>query len=91
MVSTPEIRIDCPEWRKFEVVKAVCEYFKDRFECIDLDGVRIEFDGGWGLVRASNTQAKVVLRFEAKTPERLQEIRGLVEGKLREVMRGEAT
>jgi phosphomannomutase/phosphoglucomutase len=73
--STPEIRIECDDARKFDVVREARDYFKRRYDVIDIDGARIQFDGGWGLVRASNTQPVLVLRFEATTPERLREIR----------------
>ena len=87
-VSTPEIRVDCPEELKFEVVDKVKRWFCQHYDTIDVDGVRIVFPDGWGLIRASNTQPVLVLRFEAETPERLQEIRDLVEGKLSEVRSG---
>lgn len=80
--NTPEIRVDCPEERKFKVVEKLKAYFREKYEVIDVDGVRVLFGDGWGLVRASNTQAMLVLRFEANTPERLQEIRKMVESKL---------
>ncbi|WP_147819889.1 phosphomannomutase/phosphoglucomutase [Salidesulfovibrio onnuriiensis] len=73
--STPEIRMACPEAVKFEVVRRAREHFSKDHEVIDMDGVRVVFPDGWGLVRASNTQAVLVLRFEAESPERLQEIR----------------
>jgi len=66
---TPELRIDCPDDRKFAVVERVKAYFQTRQEVIDVDGVRMLFPHGWGLVRASNTQPVLVLRFEATTPE----------------------
>jgi phosphomannomutase/phosphoglucomutase len=72
--STPEIRVDCPDELKFEVTKKIREYFQTQFETIDIDGVRVVFPDGWGLVRASNTQPVLVLRFEAKTEARLNEI-----------------
>lgn len=77
--STPELRVDCPDEKKFEVVTRVVEHFSRSHNVITIDGARILFDGGWGLVRASNTQAILVLRFEADTPERLSEIRAEVE------------
>jgi len=83
--NTPEIRVDCPEERKFKVVEKLKAYFREKYEIIDIDGVRILFEDGWGLIRASNTQPMLVLRFEANTPERLQEIRKIVESKLKEV------
>ncbi|TKJ28436.1 MAG: phosphomannomutase [Chloroflexi bacterium B3_Chlor] len=82
--STPEIRVDCPDEEKFRVVTVLAEYFKERYEVIDVDGARILFGDGWGLVRASNTQPVLVLRFEARTPERLQEIKQIVLSKLSE-------
>ncbi|NOY69292.1 MAG: phosphomannomutase/phosphoglucomutase [Deltaproteobacteria bacterium] len=78
-VSTPEIRVDCPDRVKFEVVKKATEIFRKSYEVIDIDGARIVFDDGWGLVRASNTQPALVLRFEAFSEARLSEIRGMVE------------
>ena len=77
--STPEIRVDCPEDQKFEVVRRAQEFFASRYPAVTVDGVRVVFPDGWGLVRASNTQPLLVLRFEARTPERLAEIRALVE------------
>jgi phosphomannomutase/phosphoglucomutase len=78
--STPEIRVDCPDERKFEVVRKTRDAFrKMRLPIFDLDGVRVTFPGGWGLVRASNTQPVLVLRFEADSPERLAHIRGEVQ------------
>ncbi len=74
--TTPEIRIDCPDEEKFAVVEAIRRRFAKDRRVIDVDGARIVFDGGWGLVRASNTQPVLVLRFEASTPERLASIRG---------------
>jgi len=52
---------------------------------VDVDGVRVLFPDGWGLVRASNTQPAIVLRFEARTPERLKEIRQLIENRIKEI------
>ena len=85
--STPEIRFPCPEERKFEVVREITEHFRKTHPVIDVDGVRVDFGDGWGLVRASNTTPLLILRFEADTEERLQEIRGIVQTKLAEVMR----
>jgi phosphomannomutase/phosphoglucomutase len=85
--NTPEIRIDCADGIKFQVVEELKNYFRKDYDIIDIDGVRIPFDDGWGLIRASNTQPVLVLRFEALTPERLQEIRSLIEGGLREVLK----
>ena len=83
-VSTPEIRLDCSDERKFIIAEKATEYFRRHYEVIDLDGVRVLFPEGWGLIRASNTQPALVLRFEARTAARLDEYRGLVERQLRE-------
>ncbi len=72
--STPEIRIDCPDDQKFEIVRELTEYFRERYDVVDIDGVRINFDDGWGLIRASNTQPVLVLRFEAGSQEKLKEL-----------------
>jgi phosphomannomutase/phosphoglucomutase len=78
--ATPEIRVDCPDEAKFGVVSAVREHFKKTHDVLELDGARIAFgDGAWGLCRASNTQPVLVLRFEAKSEERLAQIRAEVE------------
>jgi phosphomannomutase/phosphoglucomutase len=83
--STPEIRLECKDDpTKFKIAEQAAAYFKSHYDCIDVDGVRIKFGDGWGLVRASNTQPVIVTRFEAKTAERLDEIRDLVLNKLRE-------
>jgi len=81
---TPELRLDCPDEKKFDVVRKAAEYFRGHYETIDIDGARVNFPGGWGLVRASNTQPALVLRFEAGDEKTLNEIRTLFEGKLRE-------
>jgi len=85
-VSTPEIRIGCPDEIKFDVAEDVKNAFKRDYPVIDIDGVRINFGDGWGLVRASNTQPVVVLRFEAPTEMRLHQIRQLVEAKVQEAI-----
>ena len=82
-VSTPEIRVDCTDADKFRVVEAVAAHFRSKYPTIDVDGVRVLFPGGWGLVRASNTQPILVVRFEADTPANLDHIRTTV----REVLR----
>ncbi len=79
MVSTPEIRVDCSDERKFGVVRRVAEHFRSRYEVVDIDGVRVLFPQGWGLVRASNTQPVLVLRFEAANQELLKQYRAEVE------------
>lgn len=73
--STPEIRVDCADEVKFGVVDRIRERFKMTNEVIDVDGARVKFDDGWGLVRASNTQPVLVLRFEASGPEALESIK----------------
>lgn len=78
--TTPEIRVDCPDEVKFDVVEKAKELFlSEGYKVIDVDGARIVFPDGWGLVRASNTQPVLVLRYEADTRERLEEIRKIVE------------
>jgi len=78
---TPEIRIDCPDDRKFQLVEEAIRHFKEAgYEIIDVDGMRILFEDGWGLLRASNTQPGLVLRFEASSEKSLKEMRELVEG-----------
>jgi phosphomannomutase / phosphoglucomutase len=80
--ATPEIRFDCPEEKKFEIVKRAQAFFAARYEAVTVDGVRVTFPDGWGLVRASNTQPLLVLRFEATTEPRLHEIQKLVTDKI---------
>jgi phosphomannomutase/phosphoglucomutase len=89
--ATPETRLACPEERKFEIVDALRAEFASRYRVIDIDGARVEFGDGWGLVRASNTQPVLVVRFEARTPARLEEIRNLFMEPLRRLGVGEAT
>ena len=82
---TPEIRLDCPDDRKFEVVREAADYFRRNYETVEIDGVRVTFPGGWGLVRASNTQPALVMRFEARDEQTLTEIRLIFERKLKEL------
>lgn len=83
-VSTPELRVDVAEEEKFGIVADAVRDFRARYDVIDVDGVRVRFgDGAWGLIRASNTQAVLVMRFEARTPEHLAAIRGEMEAWLR--------
>ncbi len=102
---TPEIRVDCPDPIKFDLVKRVQGRFLDYAasrrpfahpnltirEVITIDGVRVVFEDGWGLIRASNTQPALVLRFEASSPDRLRTIQSLIESELKESQRGLAT
>jgi phosphomannomutase/phosphoglucomutase len=85
--ATPEIRVDCPDDSKFAIVSAVRERFQRDYDVIAIDGARINFGQGWGLVRASNTQPVLVLRFEAQSPELLTEYRKLVEDAVAEASR----
>jgi phosphomannomutase / phosphoglucomutase len=82
---TPEIRLDCPDDRKFEVVRKAADYFRRNYETVEIDGARVTFPGGWGLVRASNTQPALVMRFEARDERTLAEIRSIFESKLKEL------
>jgi phosphomannomutase/phosphoglucomutase len=82
MINTPEIRIDCPDERKFAVVATVADRLRTDPQVtgvVDVDGVRASFAGGWGLVRASNTQSALVMRCEADSAPRLAEIRAALE------------
>ena len=81
--STPEIRVACPDDRKFEIVKATVAHFAAAHPVETVDGARVGFGDGWGLVRASNTQPALSMRFEARSEARLAEIRGEMEGWLR--------
>jgi phosphomannomutase/phosphoglucomutase len=85
VIATPEIRFDCPDNIKFQIVEKAQNAFNE-FESITIDGIRIKFDDGWALIRASNTQPVLVLRFEAGSQSRLEEIRYLVEGRLNKIM-----
>jgi phosphomannomutase/phosphoglucomutase len=98
-VVTPEIRLNCPDEEKFGVVTRLQTYFKNArtapgtfplaiVDVIDVDGVRVRTPHGWGLVRASNTQPVLVLRFEADTEAHLSEIRSAIESRVKECWRG---
>lgn len=80
--NTPEIRVDCADEEKFELVNEVKQSLAKRFHVIDIDGVRIETPRGWGLLRASNTQPVIVMRFEAETEEDLLNLRNTVESEV---------
>ena len=82
-VSTPEIRVDVAEERKFGIVEDAVRHFRAAYDVIDVDGVRVLFGDGWGLIRASNTQPVLVMRFEARSADRLQAIRDEFEQWLR--------
>jgi phosphomannomutase / phosphoglucomutase len=77
--TTPEIRVECPDRIKFSVVRAVRDHFRKTHNIIEIDGMRIPFGDGWGLLRASNTQPVLVLRFEADSEARLRAIRNHIE------------
>ncbi|MFW6205995.1 MAG: phosphomannomutase, partial [Gemmatimonadota bacterium] len=79
-LSTPEIRVEVPESKKFDIVARAVKAFSADHEVIDVDGARVLFDGGWGLLRASNTQPVLVLRYEARTRAQLDAIRETMEG-----------
>lgn len=83
-VTTPEIRVDCPDEVKFDVVARMVARFKKKYKVIDVDGVRVLFDQGWGLVRASNTQPVLVMRFEAPDKDLLQKYQAEMEAALAE-------
>jgi phosphomannomutase/phosphoglucomutase len=82
-VSTPEIRVDCPDEKKFGIVEEAKKYFSGKYKVITVDGVRVLFGDGWGLIRASNTGPILVMRFEARTKERLEKIQSEMQGWLR--------
>lgn len=84
--STPEIRFDCPEEKKFKVVEELAKSFALKYKVIDIDGARIIFNDGWGLVRASNTQPVLVLRFEADSETALERIQAEVRGELERLL-----
>jgi phosphomannomutase/phosphoglucomutase len=80
LVSTPELRVDCPDDKKFQVVEKVAALVRRQHEVVDVDGVRVPFEQGWGLVRASNTQPVLVMRFEAPTQALLDKYQHYLEG-----------
>jgi len=77
--ATPELHVDCPDDQKFDVVRRAAEHFGAKYPVSTLDGVRIMFAQGWGLLRASNTQPVLVMRFEATDPQALAAYRAEVE------------
>jgi len=84
--NTPEIRMPCPDDVKFEVVRRAVTEFSADHPVVDIDGARVSFEGGWGLVRASNTGPVLVLRFEADSAQRLGEIRTAMETRLQRLI-----
>jgi phosphomannomutase/phosphoglucomutase len=85
--ASPEVRVPCAEDKKFELVRRAQAWFSADHPTVTVDGVRVQLAGGWGLVRASNTQPLLVLRFEADTPARLAEIEKIVTSKVQELKR----
>jgi phosphomannomutase/phosphoglucomutase len=79
MVSTPEIRVDCPDDIKFDLVQRVAEHFMRKYKTLDIDGIRVLFPDGWGLLRASNTQPVLVMRFEAANERLLKQYQSEIE------------
>jgi phosphomannomutase/phosphoglucomutase len=86
LTSTPEIRVECPDEIKFKIVEEAKVAFKE-YPSNTIDGIRIRFDDGWALIRASNTQPALVLRFEAISEKKLTEIRDLVESRLYNIIK----
>ncbi|MFA6653724.1 MAG: phosphomannomutase/phosphoglucomutase, partial [Candidatus Delongbacteria bacterium] len=85
-IMTPEIRLDSDDDKKFEIVRKATEYFKSEgYNVVDVDGVRVIFEDGFGLIRASNTQPALVQRYEAQSKERLEAIMKLMQDKLKEI------
>jgi phosphomannomutase/phosphoglucomutase len=85
--NTPEIRIDTTDEAKFNIVSHLVDYFKKEYQVIDIDGARVIFPHGWALVRASNTQPSLVVRFEADSEEYLKEIESTVEPIIKETIK----
>ncbi len=76
--ASPEIRVSAPDTQKFLIVERIKEYFRTKYKISDIDGVKVFFENGWGLVRASNTEASLVIRFEATTADYLEEIKEVI-------------
>jgi phosphomannomutase/phosphoglucomutase len=87
LFSTPELRVDCPDEAKFQVVAKVAAAYRQHRKVVDVDGVRVPFEQGWGLVRASNTQPVLVMRFEATSPELLTQYRNEMESAVEDAKR----
>jgi len=84
-ISTPEIRLEAEsDEKKFEIAKMAENYFSKNYDCITVDGVRVKFKEGWGLVRASNTQPVIVCRFEGNTLDNMNKIKSIILDKLKE-------
>lgn len=89
--STPEVRVPCPDDKKFDVVAKAVEDFKRQYEVIDIDGARVLFEDGWGLVRASNTEPMLILRAEGKTPQALEQIKEEIANELSKLLQTPAS
>ena len=88
MYATDEIRIETTDKKKFDIVKKATQYFQDQgYDVNTIDGARIEFPDGWGLLRVSNTSPMLVMRAEAESPKRLKQIKGMIDAKIRELNR----
>jgi phosphomannomutase/phosphoglucomutase len=85
--ATPEIRVDCSDETKFDVVEKVREHFRPIAPVVEIDGARVSFEHGWGLVRASNTQPALVVRVEADTAENLSDYRSRIEAAIADARR----
>jgi phosphomannomutase/phosphoglucomutase len=86
-VSSPELRVPCPDFRKTEIVDKVRQSFIDKYRVIDIDGARVYFeDGAWALIRASNTQPRLSLRFEAHSDKQLSAIKSEMQRELQKYL-----
>ncbi|MFH1391436.1 MAG: phosphomannomutase/phosphoglucomutase [Candidatus Diapherotrites archaeon] len=87
-VSSPEYRVECPDNKKGIVVKAMVDKYKKLYpKSVTIDGIRVVFDDGWALVRQSNTQSKLILRFEAKTKKKLEEIESIIKPEVEKLIK----
>ena len=82
--ATQEMRPECADDKKFKITEELVKYFKSKYKVVDVDGARVLFDDGWGLIRTSNTQPALIVRAEGKTPEALDRIKKILEDKLKE-------
>jgi phosphomannomutase len=81
--ATPELKAPCPDGEKFRVIEEITRELKQRYEVIDIDGARVIFPNGWGLVRASNTNPYLTLRFEGRTLQDIEDMKSVIYGALR--------
>ena len=85
--SSPEIRIKCNnDKEKFKITNKLVNYFKKKYDCNCIDGVRVHFNDGWGLVRSSNTQPILVCRFESNTKNGLIRNKRIIMNKIKEYL-----